>query len=276
MNQAWSIYVELSRRDAPDNLYDDLHEQLAAAHPAVGTAPNGNLSVRIFVEASTARQAIDTGLKTVSAAMKRLGSHDPVVGVEVMTEDELDRRNDEPVVPDLVGVGEIAEMFGVQRARAAQLTSRDDFPPPVAQLKAGPVYVKEQVEAFGRRWDRRGGRPLKPVHLTTVERDLLAALRIARNARAHGQPVDVTRMREEIGDRAELWDGLLSVLAAPPGGGTSEARMRVAFHESGAVSAAFRALARHRLIDLHVADTEERVTADVELTSKGERVPVVT
>src|SRR5690606_33029513 len=90
MTQAWSIYVELGCCDAPDDLYDDLHDRLATAHPAIGTAPNGNLSVRLFVEASTARQAIDTGLKTVSAALKDLGVTAPVVGVEAVIEAELD------------------------------------------------------------------------------------------------------------------------------------------------------------------------------------------
>ncbi|WP_331731772.1 hypothetical protein [Streptomyces sp. NBC_00073] len=184
MTQAWSIYVELGRCDAPDDLYDDLHDRLATAHPAVGTAPNGNLSVRIFVEASTARQAIDTGLKTVSAALKDLDVTAPVVGVEAVTEAELDRRNAEKDIPALAGVGEIAELFGVTRGRAGQLTKRDDFPPAVTHLKSGPVYVKEQVQAFGERWDRRGGRPPKPV-LTEVEKVLLAALRDAEAARSH-------------------------------------------------------------------------------------------
>ncbi|MFE0774811.1 hypothetical protein [Streptomyces sp. NPDC058861] len=185
MTQAWSVYVELGCCDAPDDLYDDLHDRLATAHPAVGTAPNGNLSVRIFVEASTARQAVDTGLKTVSAVLKDLDVTAPVVGVEVVTEAELDRRNAEKDVPALAGVGEIAELFGVTRGRAGQLTKRDDFPPAVAILKSGPVYVMEQVQAFGQRWDRKGGRPAKPVVLTEVEKVLLVALRDAEAARSH-------------------------------------------------------------------------------------------
>ncbi|MFD8416557.1 hypothetical protein ACFV2Q_33250 [Streptomyces sp. NPDC059650] len=181
MTQAWSIYVELGRRDAPDDLYDDLHDRLAAAHPAVGTAPNGNLSVRIFVEESTARQAIDTGLKAVSAALKDLDVTAPVVGVEAVTEAELDRRNAEKDIPALAGVGEIAELFGVTRGRAGQLTKRDDFPSAVTHLKSGPVYVMEQVQAFGQSWDRKGGRPPKAV-LTEVEKVLLTALRDAKAA----------------------------------------------------------------------------------------------
>ncbi|MFE1383507.1 hypothetical protein ACFW6S_31630 [Streptomyces sp. NPDC058740] len=274
MTQAWSIYVELDRRDAPDDLYDDLHEQLAAAHPAVSTAPNGNLSVRIFVEASTARQAIDTGLKTVSTAAKDLGVTAPVVGVEALTETELDRRNDEPVIPNLVGVGEIAELLNVSRGRVGQLAARDDFPPAVAHLKSGPVYIKEQVQAFERRWDRKGGRPLKAVHLTGLERDLLAALRIARNSLAHGRPVNVEEVREAVEGGAEWRDSLLRALAAARPSGTEPEVLRIAFDPTGEVDEALSVLRSHRLIDLHVMDVEGKVTADVELTSRGERAPI--
>lgn len=53
-----------------------------------------------------------------------------------------------------VGSAEIAEMFGVSRQRAYQLTSRPDFPEPMVKLKAGAVWVTAEVvkwaEARGR------------------------------------------------------------------------------------------------------------------------------
>lgn len=174
MPQAWSIEVELGVNDVSDDLVEELFEHLIDYSPAVGTAPNGHLSARIFVEAGTARQAIDSALREVTAAAKEAGIPATVVGVDLVTEEELDRRLAEPSVPDLVGVSEIADMFGVGRQRVTQLSQREDFPPAVARLKAGPVFVREQVVAFERRWDRRGGRPAKPVDLTPVERKLLA------------------------------------------------------------------------------------------------------
>lgn len=254
MTQAWSIYVELGCCDAPDDLYDDLHDRLATAHPAVGTAPNGNLSVRIFVETSTARQAIDTGLKTVSAALKDLDVTAPVVGVEAVTEAELDRRNAEKDVPALVGVAEIAELFDVTRGRAGQLTKRDDFPPAVAILKSGPVYVKEQVQAFGQSWDRKGGRPAKPVVLTEVEKVLLAALRDSQAARSHA-----TVGRTEQGDQLVITSG--------------EGRAFVVELKDSATGKAqspdevIERLSKEKLVTVTRGSDE----LDVELTPKGEK-----
>lgn len=51
-------------------------------------------------------------------------------------------------VEDWVGSAEIAEMFGVSRQRAYQLTSRADFPAPMVRLKAGAVWVTAEVIAW--------------------------------------------------------------------------------------------------------------------------------
>lgn len=268
MSQAWSVYVELDSRDVSDDAMDGLHENLAEASPSVGTAPNGNLSVRIFVDTATARQAGETALKTVTAAARTQGITAPVVGFEVLTEDELDRRNDEPAVPDLVGTAEIAEMLGVSRQRASQLIQRDDFPPAVATLKATPVFLRDQVEAFGRRWDgkgSKGGRPPKPVELTGVERDLLAALSIARNAAVHG----------EAGSGQRRWQRALGAHVAdvhrlvPSERGDDALEVSVAPQ----LVQALQNLARHSLVNvLDVrTDPDGDQSAAVELTPKGER-----
>jgi predicted DNA-binding transcriptional regulator AlpA len=51
-------------------------------------------------------------------------------------------------VEDYVGSAEIAEMFGVSRQRAYQLTSRKDFPEPMVRLKAGAVWRTADVIAW--------------------------------------------------------------------------------------------------------------------------------
>lgn len=58
-------------------------------------------------------------------------------------------------VMDLVGAAEIATMLGVTRTRVNQL-ARDDatFPAPAAELTAGRIWHKAEVEA----WARRTGR----------------------------------------------------------------------------------------------------------------------
>lgn len=53
-----------------------------------------------------------------------------------------------------VGSAEIAEMFGVSRQRAYQLTSRPDFPEPMVRLKGGAVWVTADVVAWAKERDR--------------------------------------------------------------------------------------------------------------------------
>jgi prophage regulatory protein len=49
----------------------------------------------------------------------------------------------------LVGAHEIRVWLGgVSRQRVYQLTSRDDFPPPVADLAQGKVWLAADVEAW--------------------------------------------------------------------------------------------------------------------------------
>jgi predicted DNA-binding transcriptional regulator AlpA len=63
--------------------------------------------------------------------------------------------------PDVVGVAEIAKLFGVARNTAWRWAQRDGFPEP-ARLAAGPVWRRRDVE----RWAERElplpeGRPSK-------------------------------------------------------------------------------------------------------------------
>ncbi|MFH8867126.1 hypothetical protein [Streptomyces griseus] len=259
MPQAWSIEVELGVNDVSDDLVEELVEHLIDHSPAVGTAPNGNLSARIFIDAGTARQAIDNALREVTAAAKGAGLPTTVVGVDLVTEEELDRRLAEPSVPDLVGVSEIAEMLGVVRQRVTQLSQRSDFPPAVAHLKSGPVFVRDQVAAFERKWDRRGGRPAKPVELTAAERDVLAAMSVSLQADAE--------KRFKISG-AEVPD-ILRLRSAP----LHEGRVCARFMAESRLEAVIESLVRKRLLSVEkTAPSDEEVLVGLELTSKGERV----
>lgn len=49
----------------------------------------------------------------------------------------------------LVGLSEIAAMFGVSRQRASQIVrDYDDFPAPVAELASGRIWETAAVEAW--------------------------------------------------------------------------------------------------------------------------------
>ncbi|UXY24873.1 hypothetical protein N8I84_41215 (plasmid) [Streptomyces cynarae] len=267
MPQAWSIEVELGVSNVSDDTVEELHEHLADHSPAVGTAPSGNLSVRIFIEASTARQAMDAALREVTAAAKQTGINHTVTGIELVTEEELDRRLEEPSVPELVGVSEIAAMFGVGRQRAAQVVQREDFPPAVAYLKAGPVFVKWQVEAFEKRWDRRGGRPAKPIELTELDREVLTAL-----TATHREIENSGRATGKLARRGHPGAG--EVLAGWAFAALRPGRLCAAFPASDrAARATLARLAKARLVSLETESThDDEVVVELELTTKGERV----
>ena len=63
--------------------------------------------------------------------------------------------------PELIGLSEIAGILGVSKQRVGQLRAREDFPVPVAELAAGPVWQREMLDRFIRDWPRRSGRPAK-------------------------------------------------------------------------------------------------------------------
>lgn len=61
----------------------------------------------------------------------------------------------------LCGVQEIAQLLGVSKQRAGQLTARKDFPQPLARLACGRIWDLDQVEAWLAAWPRKAGRPIR-------------------------------------------------------------------------------------------------------------------
>ena len=57
-------------------------------------------------------------------------------------------------VHHLVGVAEIAELLGLTRQRVNQLAREEGFPKPEAELTAGRIWKRADVEA----WAKRTGR----------------------------------------------------------------------------------------------------------------------
>jgi hypothetical protein len=55
----------------------------------------------------------------------------------------------------LVGLAEIADLFGVSKRTASRYALRSDFPEPIARLRAGPIWLEEDL----RRW----AAPVRPV-----------------------------------------------------------------------------------------------------------------
>ncbi len=51
-------------------------------------------------------------------------------------------------MPEIVGVAEIAKVYGVARNSAWRWTQRDDFPEPLERLSSGPVWRWRDVERW--------------------------------------------------------------------------------------------------------------------------------
>jgi hypothetical protein len=79
----------------------------------------------------------------------------------VLPRSVFELRVEQPSIPELWGYVEIAEHFGVTRQRARQLTDLAGFPAAVVDTAAGPLRVRQQVEAWGSTWERKSGRPRK-------------------------------------------------------------------------------------------------------------------
>lgn len=62
-----------------------------------------------------------------------------------------------------MGIGEVAEYFGVKRQLAHKWSrTHSDFPAPWFTLATGPVYRRQDIAAYGRRHERRRGEGPRP------------------------------------------------------------------------------------------------------------------
>jgi hypothetical protein len=86
----------------------------------------------------------------------------PVVRAEAIRQDVLEAENRRPTLPELVSAPEAADILGVSSQRVHELAAgKADFPEPVYELRTGKLWLRDAIEAFGRRWERKPGRPSK-------------------------------------------------------------------------------------------------------------------
>jgi prophage regulatory protein len=68
---------------------------------------------------------------------------------------------------ELIGMGELIKLMGVSRSRVAQISSRTDFPAPVASLIMGSIWNLDDIRA----WAEQRGRVLDFEALAPVVQD---------------------------------------------------------------------------------------------------------
>ena len=103
--------------------------------------------------------AMLAGTDTFSRACEILGlEHGGLARVAIAASEMLTLENDQPS-EELYGVTELARTLGVSRQRLAELRTRQDFPSPIVELAAGPVWTGSSLRRFEAVWERKPGRP---------------------------------------------------------------------------------------------------------------------
>jgi predicted DNA-binding transcriptional regulator AlpA len=171
----WSVLIELSTSGGTaavitDEMLDDLMDAVAVASGSV-LAEEHRYSARLAVNADSAPQAMSGALTILSDAIDKSGAPRwPIVRLDAMTFDELERDLERTRMPDLVGAGEVCELLGVSRQRLHQIRhEKADFPKPIVELAAGPLWTRPAIESWASTWDRRPGRRVQGSTATEVD-----------------------------------------------------------------------------------------------------------
>lgn len=145
---------------AADALMDLLEE-----HDGVVSAGAGSWDVTVTVEAAGAREAASAGGALIEQLAAEAGMPVwPVVRAEAVRHDVLEAENEHSTLPELVSAPEAAEILGVSPQRLHELAStHGQFPEPVYELRTGRLWLRDAIEAFGVRWERKPGRPTRAV-----------------------------------------------------------------------------------------------------------------
>jgi len=164
----YSILAEL-RGDVPVDELDRITDGIIEAVRAGGgegtavSADGTGLDVRFSLVSKTPRSLAEKGVegeRIARGAVEVTGLRLDLEALHVQTDAALDREVSTPA-PELVGLSEIAAILGVSKQRVGQLRARADFPVPVAELAAGPVWQRQMLDRFIRDWPRRPGRPAR-------------------------------------------------------------------------------------------------------------------
>jgi hypothetical protein len=155
MKQFWQVTVDLLGLELTPDELGRLVDEMADVGIAVASH-DGRLSVTLTAHEETAGDAFGRSLDRVYRHVQPKAT---VASVEVLADAEVDRRLAEPAFPELAGIAEVAQLLGVSKQRASELQTREGFPAPVAVLRSGPIWRKEDLSSFAARWERKPGRP---------------------------------------------------------------------------------------------------------------------
>lgn len=141
---------------AADRLMDMLAE-----HDGIVSGGAGQWDATIGLDGSDPLSAAATAAALVESLAAKAGMPRwPTVRVEAVREDVLEEENARPTLPDLVSTPEAAEILGVSAQRLHELAAASrEFPEAVYELRAGKLWLRDAIQAFEERRDRKPGRP---------------------------------------------------------------------------------------------------------------------
>jgi|GEM_PF-4435248 hypothetical protein len=110
-----------------------------------------------FVTATNMRQAANISIDRASIILRNCGlEQTKLVDLRVVYGPTHLALAAWPRIPDIVGMAEIQDILCINsRQQVWQLSQRPNFPQPVARLKAGKIYLRSQIVAFGKQWRRK-------------------------------------------------------------------------------------------------------------------------
>lgn len=167
--EPFSVRVETrAPRDTRDVLPDDAATDglmdLLEDYDGVVSSGRGSWDAIITLPADNAREAAEAAARIIEMWADKSGMPSwPTVLVEAIRQDVLAEQLARPSLPDLVSAPEAADILGVRPQRLHQLADeRKDFPEPAYELRAGKLWLRAAIVAFGQR-KRQPGRPRKAV-----------------------------------------------------------------------------------------------------------------
>jgi len=154
----WFVHVKLDVA-ATDDQAETLAQRVGSTF--VDRARD-RTDVSTYVTAGSVRQAVSDGLELVNAAALVAGLDATAIHVVAKTEGDRIAELVSRDVPEVVGVAEIQEILHINtRQQVSQLAEREDFPKPVAELRAGRIWLRSDIENFRKQWRRAPGRTAK-------------------------------------------------------------------------------------------------------------------
>jgi hypothetical protein len=209
----WTVHIETERQHldtVPDEIVDEFIELMQEYGGTVSIGEGGygaTFSIRERDGAGSCLSAAEAGQDAIFRAAKQAGL--PIIPLRVLdvrTFAVHDVELEQPAIPELVSVSEIADILGVSRQRAHQLTKRPDFPEPIARLGAGPVWTRPSLNLFVERW--RGDKPDMSKELNEIDA-VLVGVKAMRNRVAHGE-VD-SRILKDLTEWVALSNRLVAI-----------------------------------------------------------------